>query len=132
VIDSGHCLYLYRVYLSGVSTPGIGAAGAPRTACVVLPLLSILGLLLCELDAGTEGELVGSRLNQPRRTEAANEQQLKGISRLVNPKPGEPELVSGEEDQGERDYLGHILRVADEALDAKGTRYRPRRRGRPH
>lgn len=94
----------------------IAASGVPRFTTVV--------------NHGA-GERVGIRLNHPRRSDGANE-RLKGVSRLVNPKPGDPELVSGEEDQGERDYLGRILHVADEVLHAKGTRARSRRNSRAH
>lgn len=54
-----------------------------------------------------------------------NQQQLKGASRLVNPRSSDPEIVAPEEDPGERDYLGRLLHAADEALH-------PVNRDRPH
>ena len=53
---------------------------------------------------------------------------------MVNPRDDDPEIASAEEEQGERDYLGRLLHVADEALRhvKKGTNQRPRRRGRIH
>ena len=77
---------------------------------------------------------MGIRVNYPnsRESRPLNEQHLKGVSRLVNPRSEDPEIVSGEEDQGERDYLGRLLRVADEALrHVKGVFHRTRR-GRLH
>jgi len=61
---------------------------------------------------------MGIRANHPhsREARAPNEHYLKGVSRLVNPPSEDAEIVSGEEDPGERDYLGRLLRVADEAL----------------
>ena len=61
---------------------------------------------------------MGFRLNHshPSPQRDPNQLQLKGVSRLVNPRDDAPEIISQEEDQGERDYLGHLLRIADEAL----------------
>lgn len=68
-----------------------------------------------------------------RASRQVRNQHLKGVSRLVNPKDDDPEIVSSEDDPGERDYLGRILRVADEALShvKRGVSHRPRR-GRIH
>jgi hypothetical protein len=43
-------------------------------------------------------------------------QPIRGITRLVNPPEDDHEVISGEEDPVERDYLGRILHVADHAL----------------
>ena len=51
-----------------------------------------------------------------RGAKDSRQPHLKGISRLVNPPDDDPEIVSAEEEEGERDYLGHLLHVADEAL----------------
>ena len=60
---------------------------------------------------------MGFRLNHSDPSpKEPDRQHLKGASRLVNPRDDAPEIVSPEEDEGERDYLGRILRVADEAL----------------
>ena len=78
---------------------------------------------------------MGFRLNHsnPRSSKDPRQQHLKGVSRLVNPPDDDPEIVSAEEDQGERDYLGRLLHVADEALShvKEGIVRRPRR-GRIH
>lgn len=56
------------------------------------------------------------------------EQRLKGATRLVNPPADEQESSVPDQDPGEREYVGRVLHVADQALrHAK----RPRR-GRPH
>ena len=60
------------------------------------------------------------------------QKNLKGISRLVNPQDDDPEIVAAGEEPSERDYLGRLLRVADEALrHVKQTVHR-HRRGRIH
>jgi hypothetical protein len=78
---------------------------------------------------------MGIRLNHPnsREARAPNEHYLKGVSRLVNPPSEDAEIVSGEEDPGERDYLGRLLHVADEALSRfKRRLFQSTRRGRIH
>jgi len=79
---------------------------------------------------------MGLRLNHSnhRGSKDPRQQPLKGVSHLVNPPDDDPEIVSTEEDQGERDYLGRLLHVADEALRhvKRGISHRPRRRGRIH
>jgi len=72
--------------------------------------------------------------NNLRGSKDPRQQHLKGVCRLVNPRDDDPEIASAEEEQGERDYLGRLLHVADEALRhvKKGTNQRPRRRGRIH
>ena len=78
--------------------------------------------------------LMGSRLNHSDPpSKEPDRQHLKGASRLVNPPEDAPEIVSPEEDESERDYLGRILRVADEALShVKQGILRRQRRGRIH
>jgi hypothetical protein len=49
----------------------------------------------------------------------------------VNPLGDEPEIVRREEDPVERDYLGRLLHVADEALHCDKREHR-KRRGRIH
>lgn len=74
---------------------------------------------------------MGIRVNGPNSSAAAlNGRQLKGISRLTNPRSDDPEIMSEEEDPGTRDYLGYILHVADEALRhvKRGLLHRARRR----
>jgi hypothetical protein len=48
----------------------------------------------------------------------------------VNPRKNEPEIVAQEEEPDERDYLGRLLNVADEALHSvkRGGEHRKRRR----
>lgn len=79
-------------------------------------------------------EHLGVRLTHTiaRGQATANGQDLKGVSRLVNPKE-DPEVASAENDPGERKYLGHLLHVADEALHhvKKSGKHR-KRRGRVH
>jgi hypothetical protein len=60
-----------------------------------------------------------------------NQQNLKGIARLVNPREDDPAVVAAEE-PGERDYLGRLLRVADEALRHVKQGFQRHRRGRIH
>jgi hypothetical protein len=80
---------------------------------------------------------MGFRVNHsdPPPQKSPTQQHLKGASRLVNPPDDAPEIVSAEaeEDQGERDYLGRFLRVADEALRhvKQGVLHR-HKRGRIH
>lgn len=77
----------------------------------------------------------GIRVNHPdpRESEEPTEQQLKGVSRLVNPPSDDPEIISGDEDQGERDYLGRLLHAADKALrHVKRGFFHRTRRGRLH
>jgi hypothetical protein len=77
---------------------------------------------------------VGSRLDQSDPpSKEPDRRHLKGASRLVNPPEDAAEILPTEEDEGERDYLGRILRVADEALRhvKQGILHRPRR-GRIH
>jgi len=75
----------------------------------------------------------GIRISHSHGAEAPSEQQLKGVWRLVNPPSDDPEIVSGEEDQGERDYLGRLLHAADEALrHVKRGFFHRTRRGRLH
>lgn len=73
------------------------------------------------------------RINPPnsRGSRPPNEQELKGVSRLVIPRKDEQEVISGEDD--DRDYLGRLLHVADEALHQveRGRNHR-KRRGRIH
>ncbi len=54
--------------------------------------------------------------SSPRGPTPPNQQHLQGVSRLVNPRSSDPEIVAPEEDPGGRDYLGRLLHVADEAL----------------
>src|SRR5437764_15216683 len=77
-------------------------------------------------DAG-----VGFNRSHPRVK--TTDAQLEGVSRLVNPSTENAEIGAGEEDQVERDYLGRLLHVADEALQhvKRGGDHR-KRRGRPH
>jgi hypothetical protein len=78
---------------------------------------------------------MGFRLNHshPPPRKDPTQQHLKGASRLVNPTDDASEIASAQEDQGERDYLGRFLRVADEALShvKRGILHR-RKRGRVH
>ena len=64
------------------------------------------------------------------RESAPNQQQLQGVSRLVIPLKNVPEVVARGEDPFERDYLGRLLHVADEALHhvKHGREHRKRRR----
>ena len=80
-----------------------------------------------------EKEDSGTRLNQPHNSAIPDDKQLKGVSRLVNPQGDPADIAVGEEDPVERDYLGRLLHVADEALQyvKRGGDHR-RRRGRPH
>ena len=59
-----------------------------------------------------------------------NQQHLQGVARLVNPPKNDPEIVAQEEEPGERDYVGRLLNVADEALHSvkRGGEHRKRRR----
>jgi hypothetical protein len=68
-----------------------------------------------------------------RGSKDSHQPHLKGVSRLVNPKDDDPEIVSAEEEEGESDYLGRLLHVADEALShvRQGVSHRARR-GRIH
>ena len=60
----------------------------------------------------------------------ANQQHLQGVARLVNPRKNDPEIIAQEEEPDERDYLGRLLNVADEALHRvkRGGEHRKRRR----
>ena len=68
--------------------------------------------------------------SSPPESTPPNQQHLQGVSRLVNPRKNDPEIVAREEEPGERDYLGRLLRVADEALHGvkRGGEHRKRRR----
>ncbi|HKW97265.1 MAG TPA: hypothetical protein VJN43_05995 [Bryobacteraceae bacterium] len=68
---------------------------------------------------------------QPRGSQRPNAQELKGVSRLVNPRGEDAELGAGEDDPGERSYLGRLLHIADEALHVK-RRGNHRKRRRVH
>lgn len=74
------------------------------------------------------------RLNhaQARGSRLPNEKQLKGVSRLMNPRVDEAELGLGDDDPGERDYVGRLLHVADEALHHEKRRGSHRKRRRVH
>lgn len=78
---------------------------------------------------------MGFRLNHshPPPEKDPSKQHLKGASRLLNPRDDASEIVPPDEDQGERDYLGRFLRVADEALSQvkRGLLHR-RKRSRIH
>ena len=76
---------------------------------------------------------MGVHLSNPtRRTQAHlhhSDQPLKGATRLVNPPAEEQEgSARDHQDPSERDYVGRVLHVADQAL--RHTK-RPRR-SRPH
>lgn len=77
---------------------------------------------------------MGFRVNgSETSTRSPDQEYLKGASRLVNPPSSDPEIAAGdgEEDQGERDYVGRILHVADEALrQGKHGAFRHTRRRR--
>ena len=74
----------------------------------------------------------GASLSSPNpRGPSANQTPLKGVSRLVNPPSDEPETVAHEKDSTERDYVGRLLHVADEALNNDKGESR-KRRGRIH
>ena len=60
------------------------------------------------------------------------QQNLKGISRLVNPRDDDLEVFAADEEPGERDYLGRLLRVADEVLRQVKQGLQRHRRGRIH
>jgi hypothetical protein len=71
------------------------------------------------------------------RGPSANQTPLKGVSRLVNPPSDEPEIVAREKDSTEREYVGRLLHVADEALnndknDKNDKGEHRKRRGRIH
>jgi hypothetical protein len=69
--------------------------------------------------------------SSPRQSTPPNQQHLQGVSRLVNPRKNDPEIVARDEDPVESDYLGRLLHVADEALHhrvKRGGEHRKRRR----
>ena len=70
---------------------------------------------MSEKHSSPNGSTRPNRSN-PRGSTPANQQHLQGVSRLVNPRSSDPEIVAPEEDPGGRDYLGRLLHVADEAL----------------
>lgn len=75
-----------------------------------------------------------SNHSHPPPGESPNQKNLKGISRLVNPRDeddGSAVVAAGEEPD-ERDYLGRLLRVADEALSHVKQGFQRHRRGRIH
>jgi hypothetical protein len=72
-----------------------------------------------------------SNSHRPPEKNAA-QKNLKGISRLVIPQDDESEIVAAGEEQGERDYLGRLLRVADEALRHVKQSVHRHTRGRIH
>ena len=95
----------------------------------------IVGFVDPRLTVGMRGRHdAGIRRNNahPRLT-VGDKQQLQGVSRLVNPPATDAEIARGDEDPVERDYLGRLLHVADEALEnvKRGGDHR-KRRGRPH
>ena len=75
---------------------------------------------------------MGVHLGNPtRRTQAhlhPGEQPLKGVTRLVNPPADDLESSAPDQDPSERDYLGRVLHVADQAL----SHAKRQRRGRPY
>jgi hypothetical protein len=81
-----------------------------------------------------KGEFANIRLNhaQPPGSQPANEKELKGVARLVNPRGDDAALGSGDDEPGERDYLGRLLHVADEALERVKSRWNQRKRRRVH
>jgi hypothetical protein len=81
-------------------------------------------------DRKDDGQLRLNRLHPPLT--APDGQQLKGVSRLVNPLADDAEIAGGDEDRVERHYLGRLLHVADEALQhVKRDGDHRKRRGRP-
>jgi hypothetical protein len=77
-------------------------------------------------DSGIRPHHVHPRLTFP------DGRRLEGVSRLVNPAPDDPQIVAADEDRVERNYLGRLLQVADEALHVKPSGEQRKRRGRPH
>lgn len=72
---------------------------------------------------------MGIRVNHPRNHKAPDtNEHLSGVSRLVNPKLPSHQLVSDDEDPGERHYVGRLLEVADAALQTSDTQERRKRR----
>src|SRR5690349_4150446 len=83
-------------------------------------------------QGGKDEAQLGLNRSRPRLI-APNGKQLEGVSRLVNPSTEDGEIAAGEEDRVERDYLGRLLHVADEALqNVKPGADHPKRRGRHH
>lgn len=69
------------------------------------------------------------RTNHPRPHKATDtNEQLSGVSRLVNPKRPPHEPVADDKDPGERNYVGRLLEVADAALQTADTPDRRKRR----
>jgi hypothetical protein len=75
---------------------------------------------------------VGLNHAQPPGSSPPKEKELKGVARLVNPRGDDAELGVSDDDPGERDYLGRLLHVADEALDRVKSRWNQRKRRRVH
>jgi hypothetical protein len=100
----------------------------------------IAGVAHCRLTAivsqkhSSRDELASVRLGhaQPPGSQPPNEKELKGVARLVNPRDDDADLGAGDDDPGERDYLGRLLHVADEALDRVKNRWNQRKRRRVH
>lgn len=71
--------------------------------------------------------------NTHQRGGNGSAQPIRGITRLVNPPEEDHEVISGEADPVERDYVGRILHVADRALrQMKDGVFRRTRRDRVH
>ena len=62
------------------------------------------------------------------RETRSSKDELKGVARLVQPRHDESEMILAEENESERDYLGHLLQIADDALHIKGSRAHGKRR----
>jgi hypothetical protein len=88
-----------------------------------------LTAIMSEKHSSPNGSTRPNRSN-PRGSTPANQQHLQGVARLVNPLKNDPEVVASEEEPGERDYVGRLLNVADEALHSvkRGGEHRKRRR----
>lgn len=79
------------------------------------------------------GKQESASLHQAHRGVATPAEHLKGVCRLVNPPNSkDPEAVLPEQDSLERDYVGRLLHVADEALHTKSSPNHRKRRGRVH
>ena len=118
-------------FLSRTGLPAVRGKGALLYGmrCIAAFASVTLTAIMSEKHSSPNGSTRPNR-SDPRGSTSANQQHLQGVARLVNPRKNDPEIAAQEEEPGERDYLGRLLHVADEALHSvkRGGEHRKRRR----
>jgi hypothetical protein len=104
-------------FLSRTGLPAVRGKGALLYGmrCIAAFASVTLTAIMSEKHSSPNGSTRPNR-SDPRGSTPANQQHLQGVARLVNPPKNDQEIVAPEDEPGERDYLGRLLHVADEAL----------------